>query len=356
MKEGINTIKTKLGDIQFQTEKEVIEKLQTSSVYKEFENLNKLRRQEFLNFCTGKNMTALTYDKIFKKIFNFEQHPDRLKHFLSAVLGFEVEVLQILPVESEQMNEYGSVLVMDILVKTIDGTIINVEMQRIPYTFNGKRVSCYLSDLVMRQYNQVKAMVKEDPTLTFTYEMMKPVYCLIFFDKSSAKMKELPHSWEDVGQLQFDSGLKEEFLEHIHYIELDKFRENVQTISNEKERWVSLLSADTPEKVQEVAASSVEMFEIIAEVAEYTMDAGEVMNMYSEALRILDRNTEKYMMDEAMKQLEEKDKTIEEQGKALEEQGRALEEKDKDLEKERREKEVYQREIEELKKQLAQKK
>jgi predicted transposase/invertase (TIGR01784 family) len=355
MKEGINTIKTKLGNIQFQTEKEVIEKLQTSSVFKEFENLNKLRRQEFLNFCTGKNMTALTYDKIFKKIFNFEQHPERLKHFLSAVLGFEVEVLQILPVESEQMNEYGSVLVMDILVKTVDGTIINVEMQRIPYTFNGKRVSCYLSDLVMRQYNQVKAMVKEDPTLTFTYEMMKPVYCLIFFDKSSANMRKLPQSWEDVGELKFDSGLEEDFLEHIHYIQLDKFRENVQTISNEKERWVSLLSADTPEKVQEVAASSVEMFEIIAEVAEYTMDARKVMNMYSEALRILDRNTEKYMMDEAMKQLEEKDKALKEQGKALKEKDKALEEKAKELEEKDKVLENREKLIEELKKQLAEK-
>ena len=161
-------------------------------------------------------------------------------------------------------------------------------------------------------------------------------------------MRKLPESWEDVGQLQFDSGLEEEFLEHIHYIELDKFRENVQTISNEKERWVSLLSADTPEKVQAVAASSAEMFEIISEVAEYTMDARKVMDMYSEALRILDRNTEKYMMDEAMKQLEEKDKTIEEQGKALEEKDKELEEQGKALEE-------LSKAFEELKKQLAEK-
>jgi methyl-accepting chemotaxis protein len=178
---------------------------------------------------------------------------------------------------------------------------------------------------------------------------MKPVYCLIFFDKSSANMRKLPQSWEDVGELKFDSGLEEEFLEHIHYIELDKFRENVQTISNEKERWVSLLSADTQEKVQEVAASSPEMFEIIAEVAEYAMDAREVMNMYSEALRILDRNTEKYMMDEAMKQLEEKDKALKEKDKELEEQGKAFEEQGKVLEE-------YKKELEMLKKQLAEKK
>ena len=59
-------------------------------------------------------------------------------------------------------------------------------------------------------------------------------------------MSDLPDIWEDRGKIVFDSGLEEEFLENIHYIELDKFRKNVQTITNEKECWLSLFSADTP--------------------------------------------------------------------------------------------------------------
>lgn len=153
---------TEQKKIQFLSEHEVVEQLKKSQRFHLFENLSSRAQKDFMDFCTGKTMLPLTYDKIFKRIFNYERTPKRLEHFLSAILGFEVEILKVLPVESEKMNEAGSILVMDILVKTKEGMLIDVEMQRLPYLFNGKRVSCYLSDLIMRQYNRICAQVREE--------------------------------------------------------------------------------------------------------------------------------------------------------------------------------------------------
>lgn len=41
-------------------------------------------------------------------IFNPEYHKERLEHFLSAILDFEMEVLKVLPVMSEDMFEINS--------------------------------------------------------------------------------------------------------------------------------------------------------------------------------------------------------------------------------------------------------
>ena len=316
--------------------------MKENGCYEKFEELSRQGRRELIDFCTGKTLLPLTYDKIFKKVFNCEKHPERLEHFLSSILGFEVKILTILPTESEQMNKEGSILIMDILVKSTDGKLLNVEMQRLPYSFNGKRVSCYMADLVMRQYNQIKSELKRKK---FTYSMLKPVYCIVLFEKSGGAMSDLPDIWEDRGKIVFDSGLEEEFLENIHYIELDKFRKNVQTITNEKECWLSLFSADTPEKIQQVMSVSQEMFDIVLEVAEYAAEIEEVIDMFSEALRILDRNTEQYMIDQAVQEIEE----LKEARKEYEEQ---LEKYRSENEKRKEQLEKYQSENEECKEQL----
>ena len=328
--------------VHFCSQEEVVQRMKENGCYEKFEELSRQGRRELIDFCTGKTLLPLTYDKIFKKVFNCEKHPERLEHFLSSILGFEVKILTILPTESEQMNKEGSILIMDILVKSTDGKLLNVEMQRLPYSFNGKRVSCYMADLVMRQYNQIKSELKRKK---FTYSMLKPVYCIVLFEKSGGAMSDLPDIWEDRGKIVFDSGLEEEFLENIHYIELDKFRKNVQTITNEKECWLSLFSADTPEKIQQVMSVSQEMFDIVLEVAEYAAEIEEVIDMFSEALRILDRNTEQYMIDQAVQEIVE----LKEARKEYEEQ---LEKYRSENEKRKEQLEKYQNETEQQKEQL----
>ena len=52
-------------------------------------------------------------------------------------------------------------------------------------------------------------------------------------------------------------------------------------------------------------------------MADYLYKPGEVLNMFSEALRILDDNTAQYMVDEMKKEIQEKDALIAEKDMAL---------------------------------------
>ena len=64
---------------------------------------------------------------------------------------------------------------MDILVQLEDGSLANVEVQKIPYMFPAERMSCYSSDLVLRQYSRVKG----EKGKAFTYKDMRPVYTIM---------------------------------------------------------------------------------------------------------------------------------------------------------------------------------
>ncbi len=47
---------------------------------------------------------------------------------------------------------------MDILVELEDGSYSNVKIQKIGYYFCEQRISCYISNLIQRQYAIIKAI------------------------------------------------------------------------------------------------------------------------------------------------------------------------------------------------------
>ncbi|MCI8894945.1 MAG: hypothetical protein HFI41_09890 [Lachnospiraceae bacterium] len=64
---------------------------------------------------------------------------------------------------------------------------------------------------------------------------------------------------------------------------------------------------------------------------DYLNKPEEVLNMFSEALRILDRNTVQYMIEEQLDQIMEQSERIEEQQKQLDSQKEQLSQKDEQL-------------------------
>lgn len=79
-----------------------------------------------------------------------------------------------------------SLLLLDIIVQLEDGSIANVEIQKIPYTFPGERMSCYSADLLLRQYTRVKG----EKGSTFTYQDLKTVYTIVMFENSPKECKD----------------------------------------------------------------------------------------------------------------------------------------------------------------------
>ena len=271
-----------------------------------------------MDFMTGTKTLPLTYDPIFKKLFNPEVYPERLSRLISSIIGIPVTVVQILP-QQESMLDGSALLIMDILVQLEDGSLANVEVQKIPYMFPAERMSCYSSDLVLRQYSRVKG----ERGKRFTYKDLKPVYTIILFENSQSVFKDpaLGGAYIHYGHTTFDTGLKLNLLQKFYLISLDVFRETKYSKDiNEQTAWLSLLATHNVDELDVLLATYPWLEDIYKDMAGYLHKPEEVLTMYSDALKILDHNTEQYMIEVMQKELDEKNLQLADNAAQLAEQ------------------------------------
>ena len=139
------------------------------------------------------------------------------------------------------------------------------------------------------------------------------------------------------GKMKFDTGLEMKMYQECYIIALDEFKKSRYYLGNRSENgiekeinnveskllksrtningWLSLLVTDDVENIEKNIEKYPWLEEIYVEMAEYLVKPEEVLNMYSEALKILDENTVKYMVDEfqgEIKDLKEKNVKLEE--------------------------------------------
>ena len=117
-------------------------------------------------------------------------------------------------------------------------------------------------------------------------------------------------------------------LQNYIFIPLDIFRENVQNkgIKNKLDAWLAFLSMDEPEQIIDLITVYPEFKVIYEHVYNICRNVEELMGIFSEELKILDRNTVKYMVD----QMQE---TINEQKAQIAQQKNQLAEKDHQMQK-----------------------
>ena len=336
-----------LGNLK--TREEVIKEIKSNwDVYSVFLDMKHEFQEQFIEFCMGVRGVQMTYDPFFKYILDAEVHPERLADLLSEIIGEPVVVKAVLPKEHRRVSEKGSLLIMDMIVEFESGELANVEIQKIGYYFPGQRAACYSSDMVMRQYERVRSQKGKE----FSYRDLKKVYTIIIIENSNADMKKFPNDYIHRGKCAFDTGLEMELLQEYVFVSLDIFKrikdnENIETL-DALDAWLYFLSSDKPEDIQRVISSHPQFEKMYKEIFYFRYHPEEAIRMFSEALRILDENTVKYMIEEMQQEIDEKSKELEEKGKELEEKDKELEEKDKELE-------AQAREIECLKKRLAEK-
>ena len=240
---------------------------------------------------------------------------------------------RILPSE-ETLLDGGALLIMDILVELEDSSLANVEIQKVPYLFPGERMSCYSSDLVLRQYSRVKG----EKGKAFTYSDMKKVYTIVLFETSTMEFHREGLGYIHRGKITFDTGLELELLQEYCLIALDVFRKILYPKDrSEQTGWLSLLAVEDVSAAEALKQDYPWLEEIYRDMAEYMRKPEEVLNMFSEALKILDQNTVQYMIDLQQKELEQQRKELEQQRKELEQQQKELEEKERKLEEKDRE-------------------
>ena len=103
-------------------------------------------------------------------------------------------------------------------------------------------------------------------------------------------------------------------LQEFYLVALDVFRKNPYPKDrSERTAWLSLLCTENLEDAERLVREYPWLEEIYEEMAMLRQRPEEVLEMFSEALRILDENTVKYMIEELQKKVEEKDAVINEQ-------------------------------------------
>ncbi|MCD7762575.1 MAG: PD-(D/E)XK nuclease family transposase [Lachnospiraceae bacterium] len=311
---------------------EISQKPASDALYKSW---NPEQQKEFLDFCTGVKGCKMLYDSFFKQVMNPDLHPERLEKFLTLLLKKHVKILQVLPNESRMAAE-DTLLAMDIVVKLEDGSIANVEMQKIGYAFPGQRSSCYSADLLLRQYQRVKTD-KQSRQIKFSYRYIKDVYTIILFENSPAECRAIPDQYIHRGMTVFNTGLAVHMPQEYVYVPLDIFRGILHNrgIISELDAWLTFLCEDSPEMIELLIRQYPYFRELYDEIYKLCENMEDIMGYFSEALQEMDRNTVQYMIEEQQAQIEEQKGQIEEQKGQIEEQKGQIEEQKGQIEEQK---------------------
>lgn len=272
---------------QLRERQQILDDIMSRENLKTLYNTWKKEQQNyFLDICTGACGVKMLYDTFFKEILDPDTKPERLEELLSLLLLQKVKILKVLPNDSTRIADESSLLIMDIVVQLEDGSIANVECQKIGYAFPGPRAACYSADLLLRQYKRVRG----EKGKKFSYKDIKKVYSIIFYEKSPKEFHAFPQNSIHRSKQKTDTGVEIELLQEFLFIPLDitkKIYEN-NSIRNKLEAWLCL-------------------------------NTEKVMNMFSKELMELDRNTVQFMIDEMQDEIDSQKVQLQEKDAKLEE-------------------------------------
>ena len=312
-------------------------------VLNEIESKNKLKnlfyewteenQNEFLDFCTGVKGIKIMYDFMIKEILNPENTPERVNELLTLLLGQRVRIVDVLPNDGTRLADESTLLITDMVVQLEDGSIANLEIQKIGYYFPGERSACYSADLLLRQYKRARGVKGK----RFSYRDIKQVYTIVLFEKSPAEFQKFSNNYIHRFMQKSDTGVNINLLQEYLFIPLDIFKKNQQNenrsvkIENRLEAWLAFFCMDDPETIIEIIERYPDFKEMYEQAYDVCRNIEEVMQMFSKELLELDRNTVKLMIDDMQKQIEEKDEQIGCQREQLSQKDEQLNQKDEKL-------------------------
>ena len=325
--------------------KEVLKEIgESSGLQALFRSWMPERQEEFLDFCTGMKGVKILYDSFFKEIMSPEYTPGRLNHFLSLLLGKKVVIRQVLPNEGGRIADENTLLVTDILVEFEDGSLADVEIQKLGYAFPGERSACYAADLLLRQYKRARDKRNREKG-KFSYKDIKNVYVIVLFEKSPVEFHSMEKEYLHKSDWSFDTGLELDLLQNFIFITLDIFQKNMEnkSIENELEAWLMFYSTQESERIIELINKYPMFRQMYGDVYEVCRNMEKVMGMFSEELREMDRNTVQYMIDEMQATIDAQSAALEEEKKRHEEEKKKHEEEIKRYEEEQKRHEEEQK-------------
>lgn len=134
----------------------------------------------------------------------------------------------------------------------------------------------------------------------YFYGSIKGVYIIVLFEKSPVQFHKYPDVYTHYFCQKSNTGLEMNLLQNYVFIPLDIFSQTVHNngIRNLLEAWLVFLSSDSPELMISLI-TEYPKFKVMYEHLYYICQNVErMMEMYSAELKILDRNTVQYMVDQ----------------------------------------------------------
>ncbi len=127
-------------------------------------------------------------------------------------------------------------------------------------------------------------------------------------EKSPAAFRAINNRYIHKRSTSFDSGIYPEFtgLHEDLFICLDAFQKIVHNITKSStvlEAWLMFLSATNIELVSKLIEAFPQFAPLYQEITDFVKDPKELMDMLSKELYIMDRNTERLMVEELQDQV-----------------------------------------------------
>ena len=195
---------------------------------------------EVNDILSGKKLPSLYYDIISKKIFDPDEHPERLSRLLKMITNDNVEVLSSFKNEGFRQSIDGKKVVFDIPSKLVDLRVADLEVQVSPQDFIFERGDIYSSDLLLMQYSVQPEQDKSE----LNYKNVNGTLLIVLMRKSPRIFKEFKSNnyVHRFVKRTADTGLTYSPLSQIIYVEMDKCLEQLcENIDGENNKELQLL-------------------------------------------------------------------------------------------------------------------
>ena len=116
--------------------------------------------------------------------------------------------------------------------------------------------------------------------------------------------------------------------------------------------WLTFLSTDDSEQIIGLITEYPEFKAMYEHVYNMCRNVEDVMGIFSEELKILDRNTVKYMVDEMQETIDEQKKQLETSAETIDEQKKQLETSAETIDEQKKQLKTKQSKIDELQEQI----
>ena len=91
----------------------------------------------------------------------------------------------------------------------------------------------------------------------------------------------------------------------ITFISLDTFKDEVHNINTKRDAWLKFLTEDDPDEIVNFVNQYPEFLPCYKDLIAFRQNPKELINMFSDALKEMDKNTERYMVEELNKKVKE---------------------------------------------------